>query len=165
MAEKPPKVIVEKIPKVAAEKKPKATKAGTKHLVIVESPTKEKTISRFLDSSFVVRSSFGHVRDLPKDELGVDVKEKFAPKYVLVERAKKIIAELNLIAKTADVIYLATDPDREGEAISWHLREAIKTDAPFKRISFHEITKTAIEESLKNPRDLDMAPSQRTSLE
>lgn len=136
---------------------PKPPKGGQRHLVIVESPTKEKTISRFLDASYVVRSSFGHVRDLPKDELGVDVKESFAPKYVLVERAKKIIAELNAIAKNADVIYLATDPDREGEAISWHLREAIKADVPFKRISFHEITKTAIEESLKSPRDLDMA--------
>ena len=156
-AEKTPKVMAEKTPKPAVEKKPKAAKAGMKHLVIVESPTKEKTISRFLDSDFVVRSSFGHVRDLPKDELGVDVKDKFAAKYVLVERAKKIIADLNSIAKNADVVYLATDPDREGEAISWHLREVIKTDAPFKRISFHEITKTAIEESLKSPRDLDMA--------
>ena len=157
VAEETPKVAPEEAPKPAAEKKPKAARAGTKHLVIVESPTKEKTISRFLDSDFVVRSSFGHVRDLPKDELGVDVKDKFAAKYVLVERAKKIIADLNMIAKNADVVYLATDPDREGEAISWHLREVIKTDAPFKRISFHEITKSAIAESLKSPRDLDMA--------
>ena len=140
-----------------AEKTTKTSKTGKRHLVIVESPTKEKTISRFLDSNYVVRSSFGHVRDLPKDELGVDTAGQFTPKYVLVERAKKIIAELNMIAKNADVIYLATDPDREGEAISWHLREAIKTDLPFKRISFHEITKSAIEESLKTPRDLDMA--------
>lgn len=157
VAEETPKAAAVEAPKAAAGKKPKAARAGTKHLVIVESPTKEKTISRFLDSDFIVRSSFGHVRDLPKDELGVDVKDKFAAKYVLVERAKKIIAELNMIAKNADVVYLATDPDREGEAISWHLREVIKTDAPFKRISFHEITKTAIAESLKSPRDLDMA--------
>ena len=157
VAEETPKVAPVEAPKPAAEKKTKAARAGTKHLVIVESPTKEKTISRFLDSDFVVRSSFGHVRDLPKDELGVDVKDKFAAKYVLVERAKKIIADLNMIAKNADVVYLATDPDREGEAISWHLREVIKTDAPFKRISFHEITKSAIAESLKSPRDLDMA--------
>jgi len=140
-----------------AEKTVKPSKTGKRHLVIVESPTKEKTISRFLSADYVVRSSFGHVRDLPKDELGVDTAGQFTPKYVLVERAKKIIAELNTIAKSADVIYLATDPDREGEAISWHLREAIKADVPFKRISFHEITKTAIEESLKSPRDLDMA--------
>ncbi|MCX5793559.1 MAG: type I DNA topoisomerase [Elusimicrobia bacterium] len=129
-----------------------------KYLVIVESPTKEKTISRFLDAGYTVKSSFGHVRDLPKDELGVDEKKDFAAKYVPVERAKKIISELNAIAKNVDTIYLATDPDREGEAISWHLKEVIKAgDAPFKRISFHEITKTAIAEALKSPRDLDMA--------
>ncbi len=141
-----------------AEKTSRSSKAsGKRHLVIVESPTKEKTISRFLDPSYVVRSSFGHVRDLPKDELGVDTAGEFTPKYVLVERAKKIIAELNAIAKNADVVYLATDPDREGEAISWHLSQVIKSGAGFKRISFHEITKSAIAESLKSPRDLDMA--------
>ncbi len=141
-----------------AEKTSKSSKTtGKRHLVIVESPTKEKTISRFLDPSYVVRSSFGHVRDLPKDELGVDTAGEFTPKYVLVERAKKIIAELNAIAKNADVVYLATDPDREGEAISWHLSQVIKSEAGFKRISFHEITKSAIAESLKSPRDLDMA--------
>ncbi len=143
--------------KTIPKKAPKPVKTGKKHLVIVESPTKEKTISRFLDSDYIVRSSYGHVRDLPKDELGVDVKGNFEPKYVPVERAKKIIAELNLLARNADVIYLATDPDREGEAISWHLSEVIKSEAGFKRISFHEITKAAIEESLKSPRDLDMA--------
>ncbi len=141
-----------------AEKTSRSSKtSGKRHLVIVESPTKEKTISRFLDPSYVVRSSFGHVRDLPKDELGVDTAGEFTPKYVLVERAKKIIAELNAIAKNADVVYLATDPDREGEAISWHLSQVIKSGAGFKRISFHEITKSAIAESLKSPRDLDMA--------
>jgi len=129
-----------------------------KYLVIVESPTKEKTISRFLEAGYTVKSSYGHVRDLPKDELGVDDKKDFAAKYVPVERAKKIISELNAIAKNVDTIYLATDPDREGEAISWHLKEVIKAgDIPFKRISFHEITKTAIAEALKSPRDLDMA--------
>ena len=129
-----------------------------KYLVIVESPTKEKTISRFLDAGYTVKSSYGHVRDLPKDELGVDDKKDFAAKYVPVERAKKIISELNAIAKNVDTIFLATDPDREGEAISWHLKEVIKSgDTPFKRISFHEITKTAIAEALKSPRDLDMA--------
>ncbi|MCX5786694.1 MAG: type I DNA topoisomerase [Elusimicrobia bacterium] len=126
-------------------------------LVIVESPTKEKTISRFLEGAFTVRSSYGHVRDLPKGELGVDVEHGFTPKYVVIERAKRIIAELNTLAKGADVIYLATDPDREGEAISWHLREVMNADkAKFKRISFHEITKTAIAASLKSPRELDL---------
>ena len=138
-------------PAHAAPLKPKKT------LVIVESPTKEKTISRFLSADYVVRSSYGHVRDLPKDELGVDVEHEFTPKYVLIDRAKKIIPELNTLAKNADAIYLATDPDREGEAISWHLREAMNADkAKFQRISFHEITKQAIEASLKSPRELDL---------
>ncbi|PIU18392.1 MAG: type I DNA topoisomerase [Elusimicrobia bacterium CG08_land_8_20_14_0_20_59_10] len=139
---------------MAEKTKPKTRRS----LVIVESPTKEKTISRFLDAGFIVKSSFGHVRDLPKDELGVDDKGDFAAKYVPVERARKILAELNALAKNADTVYLATDPDREGEAISWHLREMLKgAGVPFKRISFHEITKTAIAEALKTPRDLDMA--------
>ncbi|HAF95885.1 MAG: DNA topoisomerase I [Elusimicrobia bacterium GWC2_51_8] len=140
-----------KIEKIKAE----TTKTG-KSLVIVESPTKEKTITRFLQGAFTIRSSYGHVRDLPKGELGVDVEHGFTPKYVIIERAKRIISELNTLAKTADVIYLATDPDREGEAISWHLREVMNADkAKFKRISFHEITKTAIAASLKAPRELD----------
>ena len=136
-----------------------ATKRGTTghSLVIVESPTKQKTISRFLDSNYVVRSSFGHVRDLPANEIGVEENGTFAAKYVIVERAKKILSELMAIAKRSDMVYLATDPDREGEAISWHLMEMLKsTGVPFKRISFHEITKSAIDESLKSPRDLDM---------
>ena len=160
MAEKKPVKpdMAEKKPaKAVKPAKPPKPRTG-RSLVIVESPTKEKTIGRFLDSSYVVRSSFGHVRDLPKDELGVDEKKDFAAKYVPVERAKKILAELNAIAKTSSTVYLATDPDREGEAISWHLMEMLKaTGVPFKRISFHEITKTAIEEALKSPRDLDMA--------
>ena len=110
-----------------------------KSLIIVESPTKEKTITHFLQGAYTIRSSYGHVRDLPKGELGVDVEHGFTPKYVLIDRAKKIIAELNILAKSADFIYLATDPDREGEAISWHLREVMNADkAKFKRIYFHE---------------------------
>ena len=105
----------------------------------------------------MVRSSFGHVRDLPANEIGVDEDGSFAARYVVVDRAKKILSELTTIAKRADMVYLATDPDREGEAISWHLMEMLKsTGVPFKRISFHEITRSAIEESLKSPRDLDM---------
>ena len=150
---------IEKTKKPAKLEKP-AHAAPIKHkktLVIVESPTKEKTISRFLSADYVVRSSYGHVRDLPKDELGVDVEHDFTPKYVLIDRAKKIIPELNTLAKNADAIYLATDPDREGEAISWHLREAMTADKEkFQRISFHEITKQAIEASLKSPRELDL---------
>lgn len=146
--------------KTAAKKasaKPTANKPTGRSLVIVESPTKEKTIGRFLAPKYIVKSSFGHVRDLPKDELGVDENGSFTAKYVPIERAKKILSELNSIAKRSDMVYLATDPDREGEAISWHLMEMLKcADIPFKRISFHEITKNAIEESLKSPRDLDM---------
>lgn len=143
------------------ETKVKKTSAGKnssgRSLVIVESPTKQKTISRFLDGKYVVRSSFGHVRDLPANEIGVDEDGSFAARYVVVDRAKKILSELTTIAKRADMVYLATDPDREGEAISWHLMEMLKsTGVPFKRISFHEITRSAIEESLKSPRDLDM---------
>ena len=144
---------------VKAEAKKTAEKRRTtgRSLVIVESPTKQKTISRFLDDGFVVRSSFGHVRDLPANEIGVEEDGTFSAKYVVVERAKKILSELMSIAKRSDMVYLATDPDREGEAISWHLMEMLKeTGVPFKRISFHEITRSAIEESLKSPRDLDM---------
>ena len=138
--------------------KPAAKITSGRSLVIVESPTKQKTINRFLDEKkYVVRSSFGHVRDLPANEIGVDENGSFAAKYVVVDRAKKILNDLTAIAKRADMVYLATDPDREGEAISWHLMEMLKfTGVPFKRISFHEITRSAIEESLKSPRDLDM---------
>lgn len=128
-----------------------------KNLVIVESPTKQKTISKFLDASYAIRSSYGHIRDLPQNDIGVDFKNGFKPTYVIVEKGNKIIPELDKIAKTADKIYLATDPDREGEAISWHLTEVLRSadKSKFKRISFHEITKTAILEALKKPRDLD----------
>ena len=162
-AAKPPKTpkAVKTAPDAAPAADPKSAPApvrpGGKILVIVESPTKEKTIVRFLGGNFVVRSSYGHVRDLPKDELGVDVEHDFVPKYVLIERAKKIIPELNALAKNAEAVYLATDPDREGESISWHLREAMNADkSKFRRISFHEITKAAIEASLKSPRELDL---------
>ncbi len=129
-----------------------------KNLVIVESPTKQRTISKFLDSSFIIRSSFGHIRDLPANDLGVDIKNEFKPTYVLVEKGKKVISEIEKLAKSAEKIYLATDPDREGEAISWHLIEALpKVDkSKFRRISFHEITKSAILEAIKSPRDIDL---------
>ncbi|MEA3307283.1 MAG: type I DNA topoisomerase, partial [Elusimicrobiota bacterium] len=127
-----------------------------KYLVIVESPTKEKTISRFLGASFRVKSSFGHIRDLPADCLGVD-EENFSPTYKLLPRGNKIAAELNRLAKGCDSIYLATDPDREGEAIAWHLTHIIKVpEEKFKRIAFHEITKQAIAHSLETPRGIDM---------
>lgn len=126
------------------------------NLVIVESPTKSKTISRYLGSGFKVLSSFGHVRDLPKSKLGVDVEHHFEPQYVIPAKAKKVIAELKEAVEKSDTIFLATDPDREGEAISWHLLEALKLkNKTVQRIVFHEITKSAIEEALQHPRDLD----------
>ncbi|HAU07695.1 MAG: DNA topoisomerase I [Candidatus Yanofskybacteria bacterium RIFOXYD1_FULL_44_17] len=133
------------------------------NLVIVESPTKAKTISRFLGGDFIVKSSYGHVRDLPKGDLGIDLENDFEPKYVIPTKARKNVSELKKLAEKADEIILATDEDREGEAISWHLVEALgikklkKADKDLKiqRIVFHEITKRAIEEALKNPREID----------
>lgn len=129
-----------------------------KNLVIVESPTKQKTISKFLNDSFIVKSSYGHIRDLPEKEFGVDIENNFQPRYILIDRAKKVIAELLKYSSISDNIYLATDPDREGEAISWHIVEVLKNvdRKKFKRITFHEITKQAILEALKNPRSIDI---------
>src|SRR3989344_2346662 len=125
-------------------------------LVIVESPTKAKTIQKFLGTKYKITSSFGHVRDLPKSELGVDVEGNFEPKYVIPTKARKTVSELKKEAKKADEVILATDEDREGESISWHLKEALKLENP-KRIVFHEITKEAIREALENPRTIDMS--------
>lgn len=125
------------------------------NLIIVESPTKSRTISKFLGKNYKVVASFGHVRDLPKRELGVDVEKNFEPKYVIPAKAKKIIAELKKDVKGADEVILATDQDREGESISWHLAEALGLENP-KRIVFHEITKEAIDYALEEPRKIDM---------
>jgi len=128
------------------------------NLVIVESPTKSKTIGKFLGPEFKVLSSYGHVRDLPKSELGIDLEHDFKPKYVIPPKARKAIKELKTEAKKSDTIILATDEDREGEAIAWHIAQILDLDGEkeYQRIAFHEITKSAIEESLKNPRKLDM---------
>ena len=132
---------------------------GTK-LVIVESPTKARTISRFLGADFVVESSYGHIRDLPTSKLGVDVEKNFEPQYIVPRKASKAVKLLKGAAKKADKIILATDEDREGEAIAWHLISALGLeDRPgdnIERIVFHEITKRAIEDALANPRDLDL---------
>src|SRR4051812_18664557 len=126
-------------------------------LVIVESPTKEKTIGKFLSKKFLVKSSYGHVRDLPQRKLGVDLNDNFEPSYVILPRAKKLLPELNKAAKQAKTIFLATDYDREGEAIAWHLAELLKANpAKLKRITFHEITPEAIKAALADPRDLDL---------
>jgi len=128
----------------------------SKYLVIVESPTKEKTISRFLGPDFDVRSSYGHIRDLPKSKIGVDIENNFAPQYAIMPKAKKIIPELQKLGKKSKGVYLATDYDREGEAIAWHLKEVLKLpDEKIKRITFHEITPEAIKDSLAHPRKID----------
>lgn len=128
-------------------------------LIIVESPTKEKTISKFLSTAsdeYIVKSSYGHVRDLPKNSLGVDEKNNFKPYYVILPKAKKIISELKNISQKAQEVYIATDYDREGESIAWHLIELLGLDEKeVKRITFHEITPKAIFEALKNPRKID----------
>ena len=128
-----------------------------KYLVIVESPAKVKTIKKFLGKNYEVMASNGHVRDLPKSQLGIDVEGDFEPKYITIRGKGEILAKLRKEVKKAEKIYLATDPDREGEAISWHLSKALKLDdKDVKRISFNEITKNAVKESLKNPRQIDM---------
>lgn len=124
------------------------------NLVIVESPAKGRTLQRFLGSDYKVSASFGHVRDLPEKELGVDVEHDFSPKYTIIARARKNLARLKEAVDKADAVYLATDYDREGEAIGWHLAQALAIKKP-KRITFHEITKDAILDALKEPREID----------
>lgn len=127
-----------------------------KNLVIVESPAKAKTIEKFLGKDFVVKSSFGHIRDLPKKGLNIDLEHDFTPNYEISSDKKKVVSELKKAAKDSEV-WLASDEDREGEAIAWHLAHALKLDpAKTKRIVFHEITKSAIEAAIKNPRSIDL---------
>ncbi len=129
-----------------------------KYLVIVESPAKVKTIKKFLGSNYEVLASNGHVRDMPKSQLGFDAENNYEPKYITIRGKGDILAKLRKEVKKADKIYLATDPDREGEAISWHLYIALKLeDKKVYRITFNEITKNAVKESLKNPREIDMS--------
>jgi len=139
----------------------------SKPLIIVESPTKARTISRFLGNGYKIEASMGHVRDLPKSKLSIDVEKDFEPKYIIPAKAKETVKKLKTEAKNASSIILATDEDREGEAISWHLVQALglgdeeeidenKQDGRIQRIVFHEITKPAIEHALKNPRKLDL---------
>lgn len=127
-----------------------------KNLVIVESPAKAKTIERFLGKDYKVSSSFGHIADLPSKELGVDVEGEFAPKYIVSSDKKKVVSELKSLANKAETVWLASDEDREGEAIAWHLAEELKLeDKKVKRIVFHEITKSAILKAIENPRGID----------
>ncbi len=127
-----------------------------KNLVIVESPAKAKTIEKFLGSEYQVESSYGHIADLPSKEIGVDVLNGFKPKYQVSADKKALVSKLKTLAKSADMVWLASDEDREGEAISWHLAEELKLESSkTKRIVFHEITKTAIQKAIENPRGID----------
>jgi DNA topoisomerase-1 len=128
-------------------------------LVIVESPAKARTISRILGTGYAIKATLGHVRDLPRSELGIDITNGFAPRYVIIKQRKGVLGELKKSAEDASAVYLATDPDREGEAISWHLVEAIKlgkSKLPIHRVVFHEITKEAVEKAFHHPRSIDM---------
>ncbi len=126
-------------------------------LLIVESPAKARTIGNYLGDEFAVKASVGHVRDLPKSKLGVDEEHGFEPQYVVPDAKKKVVEDLRKAARSAEEIYLATDPDREGEAISWHLAELLKDlNHPIRRVEFHQITKQAVQEAVSEPRELDM---------
>ena len=128
-----------------------------KNLVMVESPAKARTLSKILGKGYSFKASLGHIRDLPKSQLGIDIENGFIPKYVVPRGKSKVVRELKQAVKTASIVYLATDPDREGEAISWHLVEATKSNRiAYRRIVFHEITKEAVEQAFKHPRSIDM---------
>ena len=130
----------------------------SKKLVIVESPAKARTLNRILGSDYILKASMGHVRDLPKSQLGVDIDKDFTPTYVIPRTKSKVVKELKEAAKEAPIVFLATDPDREGEAISWHLLQAIKANnkIPYRRVVFHEITEEAVMQAFEHPRDIDM---------
>ena len=133
-----------------------------KYLVIVESPTKEKTLKKILGENYLIKSSKGHIIDLPKTKLGIDIGNDFQPEYVTIPRQRSIVKELEKYSKDKDKIFLATDPDREGEAIAWHTTQACVSDEKciakrpdFKRVVFHEITKNAVTNAIQNPREID----------
>ncbi|MCH7510866.1 MAG: type I DNA topoisomerase [Chloroflexi bacterium] len=135
-----------------AKRKSKAKK----HLVIVESPAKARTLSAILGPDYDIHASVGHVRDLPKSSLGVDIESGFAPRYLIPKEKRQVVRDIRKAAENADQIYLATDPDREGEAISWHLVEAAELqDRPHQRVVFHEITTEAVREAFRHPRPID----------
>ena len=126
------------------------------NLVIVESPSKAKTIGKYLGSDYVVKASMGHLRDLPKSKMGVDLEQDFTPQYIPVRGKEALIKELKTAAAGATTVYLATDPDREGEAISWHLKELLQLpDEKARRVTFNEITQRVVRSSIENPRQID----------
>ena len=127
------------------------------NLVIIESPTKATNLKSYLGSNYKVMASVGHVRDLPKSSLGVDVEHEFEPHFINIRGKGELIKELQKEAKKATTVYLATDPDREGEAIAWHLTAALKIDEKkVKRVTFNEVTKSAVKSAIKEPRSIDM---------
>src|SRR5262249_16950920 len=129
--------------------------AMAKNLVIVESPAKARTLTKYLGRDYQVKASVGHIVDLPKSKLGVDIANDFTPEYQVIHGKTKIITELRQAAKGKENVFLAPDPDREGEAIAWHIAEKLKRDgAKIQRVLFNEITKRAVQEALKHPRDL-----------
>jgi DNA topoisomerase-1 len=178
-AKAPTKVVAKKAAAKKAVKKAASTKArgrsridevapvdepgpaGGTTLVIVESPAKAKTIGKYLGKGFTVKATVGHVRDLPAKKLGIDIEHGFAPDYVTIEGKEDILAELKRVAKGAREIFIATDPDREGEAIGWHVEQFFTqppryaVTAPIRRVMFHEITKDKVKESMANPMDID----------
>lgn len=154
-------VTAEKEAKKTTKKKAtvkKAAKTGKKYLVIVESPAKAATIGKFLGNNYKIEASMGHVRDMPKSQMGIDFEHDFEPKYITIRGKGELLGKLRKDAKAADKVYLATDPDREGEAISWHLLHALNLgeEKPISRITFNEITKTAVKKSITEARDIDM---------
>ncbi len=128
-----------------------------KALVIVESPAKIKTLKKILGPNYAVESSVGHIRDLPKKGFGIDIKNDFEPEYAVLEEKKDVIAKLKKSAKEAEIVYLSPDPDREGEAIAWHILSILPPKTKAKRVTFNSITKEAVLEALKHPRDIDQA--------
>ena len=129
--------------------------SNSTNLIIVESPSKAKTLKRYLGDEYQIEASVGHIRDLPKSDLGVDVNNGFKATYVASENKSKVIKQLKKLIKNASTLYLATDPDREGEAIAWHIKEILKPSMPIKRLVFHEITKKAIQEAFNHTREID----------
>ena len=146
-----------KPPKAAGETRAKPKAGSGRNLVVVESPAKAKTITKYLGRGYVVKASMGHVRDLPKSTLGFDPKEGFEATYEVIPSKRKTVAELKRLAAVAPMVYLATDLDREGEAIAWHLTEALGVPKSRQaRVTFNEITKKAIEKAFAEPRKLDL---------
>ena len=145
---------------MATKKKPVSEKKTEdfKYLVIVESPAKSKTLTKILGDEYLVKSSIGHIRDLPAKGLGIDIKKDFEPTYEIMVGKEKVVDELNDFAKLAKKVYLASDPDREGEAIAWHLEQILKCKkSNVTRVTFNQITPDAVRSAVANPRDIDMS--------